>query len=145
MLDIARGSGFWKFNNSLLYDEKYTFMVKEIIRDTVKQYAVSLPSNFITLSSSELSDIKLHFNEQLFLEVLMMEIRGKTIAFASRKKKEQQLTENKLEKDIRNIEILLSQTIGETSLLEKELYDLKTELENHRTEKLKGVFIRSKA
>ena len=63
-------------------------MVKEIIKENVKQYATSIPSNFDTLSKVELFDIKLNINDQLFLEILIIGIRGKTIAFASNKKKE---------------------------------------------------------
>ena len=62
-------------------------MVKEIIKENVKQYATSIPSNFDTLSRVERFDITLNINDQFFLEILMMGIRGKTIAFASNKKK----------------------------------------------------------
>ena len=144
LLDITRGRGFWKFNNSLLYDHNYISMVKEIIKENVKQYATSIPSNFDTLSRVELFDIKLNINDQLFLEILMMGIRGKTIAFASNKKKEQEIIEKQLEEEIKNIDTLLSQMTADTSL-EQKLYNLKNELEAHRKEKLKGVFIRSKA
>ena len=36
-----------------------------------------------------------------FLEILMMGIRGKTIAFASNKKKEQEIIEKQLEEEIK--------------------------------------------
>ena len=52
--------------------------------------------------------------------------------------------EKQLEKEIKNIDTLLSQMTADTSL-EQKLYNLKNELEAHRKEKLKGVFIRSKA
>ena len=73
-----------------------------------------------------------------------MGIKGKTIAFASNKKKEQEIIEKQLEEEIINIDTLLSQMTADTSL-EQKLYNLKNELEAHRKEKLKGVFIRSKA
>ena len=73
----------------------------------------------------------------------MMGIRGKTIAFASNKTKEQEIIEKQLEEETKN-DILLSQMTADTSL-EQKLYNLKNELEAHRKEKLKGVFIRSKA
>ena len=119
-------------------------MVKEIIKGNVKQYATSIPSNFDTLSRVEVFDIKLNINDRLFLEILMMEIRGKTIAFVSNKKKEQEIIEKQLEEEIKNIDTLLSQMTADTSL-EQKLYNLKNELEAHRKEKLKGVLIRSKA
>ena len=142
LLDITRGRGFCKFNNSLLYDHNYSSMVKGMIKENVKQYATSIPSNFATLSRVELFDIKLNINDQLFLEILMMGIRGKTIPFASNKKKEQEIIEKQLEEEIKNIDTLLSQMTADTSL-EQKLYNLKNELEAHRKEKLKCVFIRS--
>ena len=106
-------------------------MVKEIIKENVKQCATSIPSNFDTLSRVELFDIKLNINDQLFLEILMMGIRGKTIAFASNKKKEQEIIEKQLEEEIKNIDTLLSQMTADT-FLEQKLYNLKNELEAHR-------------
>ena len=90
-------------------------MVKEIIKGNVKQYATLIPSNFYTLSRVEVFDIKLNINYQLFLEILMMEIRGKTIAFVSNKKKEQEIIEKQLEEEIKNIDTLLSQITADTS------------------------------
>ena len=72
-----------------------------------------------------------------------MEIRGKTIAFASNKKKEEEIIEKQLEEEIKNIDTLFSQITADT-FLEQKLYNLKNELEAHRKEKLKGVIIRSK-
>ena len=103
----------------------------------------SIPSNFDTLSRVDLFDIKLNINDQLFLEILMMEIRGKTIAFASNKKNEQEIIEKQLEEEIKNIDTLLSRTTADTSL-EQKLYNYKNELEAHRKEKLNSVFIRYK-
>ena len=115
LLDITRGRGFCKFNNSLLYDHNYISMVKEIIKENVKQYATSIPSNFDTLSRVELFDIKLNINDQLFLEIQMLGIRGKTIAFASNKKKEQEIVEKQLEEEKIYIDTLLSQMTADTS------------------------------
>ena len=33
-----RGRGFWKFNNSLLYDSEYVSRVKKCIKETVEEY-----------------------------------------------------------------------------------------------------------
>ena len=41
-------------------------MVNEIIKENVKQYATSIPSNFDTLSRVQRFDIKLNINDQLF-------------------------------------------------------------------------------
>ena len=37
---FTRGKGFWKFNNSLLYDPDYLSLVKETIQRVVAQYAI---------------------------------------------------------------------------------------------------------
>ena len=116
-------------NNNIINNNNK--MVKEIIKENVKQCATSIPSNFDTLSRVELFDIKLNINDQLFLEILMMGIRGKTIAFASNKKKEQEIIEKQLEEEIKNIDTLLSQMTADT-FLEQKLYNLKNELEAHR-------------
>ena len=37
---FTRGRGFWKFNSSLLYDNKYVADIKNIIKRVVAQYAI---------------------------------------------------------------------------------------------------------
>jgi hypothetical protein len=76
-----RGRG--TFNNSLLYDENYVKFVKQCIQDVVNQYK----SN----GQDEITDpanIQFTIDDQIFLEMLRLMIRGKTIPYTSRKKKE---------------------------------------------------------
>ena len=73
----------------------------------------------------------------------MMEIRDKTIAFASNKKRKGN-NRKAIRRRKKYVDTLLSQMTVDTSL-EQNVYNLKNELEAHRKEQLKGVFIRSKA
>lgn len=62
---------------SLLYDSEY-----DKIAEVKKQY--SLPVYWIdNINNTENNDIQFIINDQLFLETLLMEIRGKTISYSS--------------------------------------------------------------
>ena len=78
----CKGKSYWKFNNSLLKDPNYITVVKETIKVTKRQYSYQPNSNDIPLT-----ELQLNINDQLFFDTLLMEIRGKTIAYASYKKK----------------------------------------------------------
>ena len=82
----------------------------------------------------EISNDDLHFtiNSQLFLETLLMEIRGKTISYSSYKRKERDKIERDLLKDIDTLECNVNQ--ASIQLLENK----KQDLENIRKEKNKG-------
>ena len=77
---IKRGKGFWKFNNSLLKDPKYVKCIKDKILDVKRQYAAT-PYNMENIDQIPACELELNINDQLFLEVLLMEIRGETIRF----------------------------------------------------------------
>ena len=77
---------YWKFNNSLLYDKDYITIVKDTILNIKKQYMLPVYNpNHVEYISNE--DIVFMINDQLFFETLLMELRGKTISYASYKKK----------------------------------------------------------
>jgi hypothetical protein len=38
--EFKKGRGLWKFNNSLLYDEKYLDCIRNTILEVKKQYAI---------------------------------------------------------------------------------------------------------
>ena len=130
---IDKGSTFWKFNNSLLKDQEYVKIVKKVIEEVKNQYAENdQPSEEISNK-----DIKFSINDQLFLEVLLMEIRGKTISYATYKKKKIDKTEQNL---IQEINILEQNNFNSTLLEEK-----REELKELRIKKLEGLKIRSRA
>ena len=80
--DFKGGKGLWKFNNSLLYDKEYLDMVKNKILEVKTQY-LAPQNDYDDVSQIPNSEILFYINDQLFLETLLMEIRGKTISFSS--------------------------------------------------------------
>lgn len=96
-----RGKGYWKFNNSLLKDKEYIKLVKETINEVKNTYKSKHPDNL-----NENSDEKMQFdiNDQLFLETLMMIIRGNTIKFSSIRKRKNEEKEKRLENEIKILE-----------------------------------------
>ena len=95
-------------------------------------------------------ELELNINDQLFLEVLLMEIRGETIRFTkerNKNNKHDKQRENNLEKDIQNLERELSESkdTDSVNLLENIDRKKKTELEEIRREKIEGVMLRSRA
>ena len=79
---IKRDKPFWKFNNSLLGDGKYVLEVKKIITAVKKQYALRI-YNHDGIDDIPNEPIELDVSDQLFFEMLLLEIRGKTISYAS--------------------------------------------------------------
>ena len=135
---FERGRGLWKFNNSLLYDKDFLELINNKIQDIKKQYAVPV-YNFDNIENISNMEIGFTINDQLFLETLLMEIRGKTISYSSYIKKQKIQRENLLSEEINRLE----QTLNEDTI--NLLNTKKNELENIRKERLKGAFIRSRA
>jgi hypothetical protein len=72
-----KGKGLWKFNNSLLYEKDYSKIVREKIIDLKKQYT-ALIYNRDKIQEIDDNELQLTIHVQLFLEMLLLEIRGKT-------------------------------------------------------------------
>ena len=130
-----RGRGLWKFNNSLLYDPEYIKIVKEKIVEVKKQYVIY---DIDRIEDMNNEDLNFNIDSHLFLETMLMEIRGKTISYSSYKKK----VKEKQEKDLRNEILILEEKVDEGSM--QILENKKCELENIRKEKIKGKIIRSR-
>ena len=131
---------FWKFNSSLLHDKKYLDDINGVIKEVIEEYAVLL-YNRETLSNIPISDISLSINDQLFLEVLLMKIRSKTISYSAFKKKKLEEQEKRLLSEIENLE-------KKHNLTEDDLKDIKTrkdDLVRLRDSRLRGVLLRSRA
>ena len=106
--------------------------------ETKKQYALPV-YNHDEIESIPNREIQFIINDQLFLDTLLMEIRGKSISYASFKNKQRNCREKHLIKRIADLEE--NTEINSTEQIE----NLKTELYDIRYEKLKGQMIRSKA
>ena len=92
---------FLKFNNSLLKD--YAAYVKEIneeIKNVIEEYAVMLYDRK-EMHNIPISDVQFTISDQLFLDVLLMKRRSKTIAYATMKKRK---TKEQLEENIKPLE-----------------------------------------
>ena len=108
----------WKFNNSLLRDMTFVNLVKQVILDLKKQYAVPVyhRNNIHKIDEEELvlsinnqlkkqyavpvyhrnnihkideEELVLSINDQLLFEMILLKIRGSCISYASFKKKEE--------------------------------------------------------
>ena len=135
---FKHGKSYWKHNNLLLTDTEYLNIINKHITETKKQYAVPI-YNFENIETIPDSDIQFTINDQLFLDVLLMEIRGKAISYSSFKSKERNKTEQELIERITLIENNLGTNNIET------LENLKAQLNEIRQEKLKGHVISSRA
>lgn len=136
--EFKRGKGFWKFNNSLLTDKDYVKLIKEKICEVKLQYAC-LVYNRELIPEIDNDIISFTINDQIFLDILLMEIRGKTISYSTFKKKNASKRESQLEKEI----LILEQNLGEQSL--PDITSKQNELENIRKERLKGQCLRSRS
>lgn len=139
LINNERGKGYWKFNNTLLKDPDYIQKVKDIIEEVKRTYC--LDPNNINVNEN----IQFNINDQLFLETLLMMIRGMTIKYSSEKKKRTTEVELKLEKDIESLESEINANFNNVD--EQKLQDLSTkkeQLTNIRKEKIDGVMLRSK-
>ena len=134
--DNVRGHGFWKFNSSLLYHKQYIDLVKSVIKDTALQYAK--PGQDL-----ESEDIEFEISDQLFFEMLKLEIRGKTIKFSSERKKELKKKEVEIEREIETLKqrVDVSDSVSPLKLLAEK----QQELEELRLPQVKGAMLRSKA
>jgi exonuclease III len=83
---FKRDRPFWKFNGGLLSDRKYVQEIKKVIHDTKIQYTLPV-YNLDEIDGIPNKDIQFTINDQTFFEVLLMEIRGKSIAYSCHKKK----------------------------------------------------------
>ena len=84
--DCTKKKTYWKFNSSLLKDSEFVQEVNDTIEKVIQQYA-ALPYDRDNLSKTSSKDVQFTISDQLFLDVLLMEIRSKTIAYATMKKK----------------------------------------------------------
>ena len=138
MNNFTRYKGLWKFNNSLLNDMHYLDIVNSTIEDTIKEYA-ALVYDHNNLNNMNKSDIHFTINDQLFLDALLMKIRGKTISFASYKRKNSDRIEKQLIQEISEIE----KSFNESKI--DSLEQKRDELNSIRNNKLQGSMIRSRA
>ena len=133
---FVKGSGIWKLNCSLLRDKNYLDRINSVIQDEKLKYALPV-YNIHNIDNISDEEIQFTINDQLFLETLLLRIRGETIKYSSYVKKKNNKKEITLENEIDQLEKDLPYM---TDLIQ----DKKTELQELRNIKLKGQMIRSR-
>ena len=140
--ESERGRGYWKFNNTLLKDKKYIEDVKATLREIKNRYKI----NEANINDIPDNEIEFNINDQLFLETLLMTIRGNTIKYSSIKKRKKLEDEHKLEQEIKQLEDEINNdfsNIDDEKILN--LSQKKTILSDIRKEKIEGVMLRSRS
>ena len=84
---IQHGKSYWKHNNSLLLDQEYLKTMNKKITEIKQQYMLPV---YDIKQAETIPDEEIQFtiNDQLFLEVLLMELRGQSISYAIYKNKQ---------------------------------------------------------
>ena len=67
-----KGPGLWKFNESLLNDEKYIEIVINCISKTIEQYALPIYTREFISVEDNYENIHFRINDDLFYETLLM-------------------------------------------------------------------------
>ena len=142
---FIRGKGFYKYNNSLNKDLEYVKLINKTISRVSKQYAECIynPSFFDIATPEQLQDLTYTINPQLLLETLLFEIRGSTIEYCTRKKKQKnealnlalhrlEASEKKSDKDPEKIDLL------------DELNKAKKIVENFENENVEAALVRAR-
>ena len=97
------------------------------MKDTIQEVIDIYKTN----DEQDISNIEFTINDQLFLETLIMIIRGNTIQFSSFNKKKNIEKENKLEADIKKLEEEISSDINN---IDDEKLDTLVQKKNEFTE-----------
>ena len=96
------GKGIWKFNYSLLKDKDYLDLINRIIDEEIINYA--LPISIVNFLKENYKNISFTIDDDLFLELLFLRIRGETIKFSSFSRKKDRQIEKSLINDINHLE-----------------------------------------
>ena len=159
------GKSYWKFNNSLLKDREYIKIVKKTIEDVLETYKNrelqqestnsqninginsndNNNNNNNNIPNGNTNNEEYTINDQMLLEMIVSMIRGKTIKYSSRKKKEKEKLQKQLEEEIAKLEKSMPEdsvkfTVENSTLLEEKknrLYELRENI-------IEGVMIRSR-
>ena len=91
--EIKHGKGLWKFNNSLLHDIDYINCINKKIDEILLQYCLPVYDHDYA-TNMDRSQVQLVINDQLFLETLLMKIRGKQSLLLVIKENQDQIARN---------------------------------------------------
>ena len=85
MDEFEHGKSLWKHNNSLLTDIEYLKIINAKISEIKQQYCLPI-YNLGNIEDIPNNEQQFLINDELFLDTLLMEIRGKSISYATYKK-----------------------------------------------------------
>ena len=137
-----RGPGLWKFNESLLNDENYDVMVKELIVSTIKQYAIPLYSEEFISDYTNFDLIQFTISHSLFYETLLMIIRGETVKFSKQKAKKAREKEKEINDKICRIKKFMEENPSPDTF--QNLEEAQRDLQELRQPKIQGLITRSR-
>ena len=118
--------------------------LKKIISEVKSTYATN--SETINVNDILDNEIVFNLNDQLFLETLLMTIRGNTIKYSSIKIRKKLEEENKLEQEINELEEIINNDFSNAD--EDKIVNLarkKKTLIEKRKEKIEGVMLWSRS
>ena len=136
-----KGKGFWKFNNSLLKDPQYVEIVKKCIEEVTELYQ----AEYQIENTNEINYDNMEFtiNDQLLFDTLKLSIRGQTIPYCAKKKREREEKEVQIKEKLEQAEREYQQNPSDNTLSELETYQ--NEMTKIIDSKAKGSMIRAKA
>lgn len=138
MDEFEHGKSLWKHNNSLLTDMEYLKIINAKILEIKQQYCLPV-YNLDNIDDIPNNELQFSINDELFLDTLLMEIRGKSISYATYKKKSKNKEEEELLKKIQTLEDnLVAEDFPKLEKLKNDLYNL-------RENKMQGILVRSRA
>ena len=117
----TEGHSYWTFNNSFLKDPIYVHKIKETSKQTKLRYPSDEQDSQLPLLEINNNDLKFNISDKLFLETLLLDIRGETISYASFIKRQQINRQEMLEKEINDI---INCLILDTDKLEEKNRDI---------------------
>ena len=110
---FTRGKGYWKCNNSLLKDPQYVNKIKDTIKNTcAKYYTHPVYDNFFQeatvqelnmfkqKSAEDLQSLDYNIDPNLFMDMLVNDIRNDSITYSIAKKKRENMEEERIYNDI---------------------------------------------
>ena len=83
---FIREKGVWKFNCSLLKDTDYLTLINKTIDKDIINYAAKV-YNLDKIQDSDKDKLNLRISDSLFLENILIKMRGETIKYATYKQK----------------------------------------------------------
>jgi hypothetical protein len=131
----------WKFNCSLLKDKAFAQEINKEIDDVIREYSEEIVEDQSMMDITKLFGLPLTVSDKVFLDFLLMKVRSKAIAYATKKKRENESVEKSLIEEISTLEKIEMKTEAILDLIKSKNQELIALREN----KMKGVLLRSKA